>query len=156
MSKDQILKALADAPRSIASELGTTTIVMRELEQAGKVVRVGNRKTNQRGRPPVEWAVAGVELPDVEVAKVEKIVLPDEPDRGWPKPIGRIEARDIQPGDFLNAVGFRQVIKVRATKKRVRLYFRGAMSHDFAPDELVAVKRFDEVQVRDTYEDVAA
>jgi hypothetical protein len=59
MSTDQILKSLAEKPGQIASELGTTTVEMNKLAAAGKVIALGTRSTGKRGRPPVEWAVAG-------------------------------------------------------------------------------------------------
>lgn len=58
MSNDELLTTLANKPRSTAKELGATTADMVRLEQAGRVQRVGTRKTGKRGKPPVEWAVA--------------------------------------------------------------------------------------------------
>lgn len=54
-----ITTALKKQPGATAAELGTTTLVMRDLEKQGKVVAVGTRRTGKRGKPPVEWAVPG-------------------------------------------------------------------------------------------------
>lgn len=62
---DTIIAALTDAPGATAQELGTNVPTMALLEQAGRVIRIGSRSTGKRGRPPVEWAIAGA---DVEIA----------------------------------------------------------------------------------------
>lgn len=54
-----IIKTLKKNPGATAAELGTTTLVMREMEKQGEVVAVGTRRTGKRGKPPVEWAVPG-------------------------------------------------------------------------------------------------
>lgn len=56
---ETILARLAEAPGSTAVELDTTIVNMKALEANGLVVNIGNRATGKRGRPPVEWAVAG-------------------------------------------------------------------------------------------------
>lgn len=62
MDTTTIINFLSENPGSIPSEIGTTPVEMSRLEQAGLVVRVGQRKTGKRGRPPVEWAVTGAEV----------------------------------------------------------------------------------------------
>lgn len=69
-----IIQTLTEKPGSIASELGATTAQMTELERQGKVVRVGKRSTGKRGRPPVEWAVAGTVVPD---AVQDSVMVPE-------------------------------------------------------------------------------
>jgi hypothetical protein len=69
MSNDTItalVNRLRENPRSTAQELGTTTQVMDELAAAGHVTRFGNRVTGKRGRPPVEWVVAGTDVSDTQ------------------------------------------------------------------------------------------
>lgn len=70
MNTTDIINFLKANPGSIASEIGTTNIVMRDLEEQGLVSRLGNRSTGKRGRPPVEW-VAG-ELTDEQKAEQEE------------------------------------------------------------------------------------
>lgn len=62
---DSIITRLVDNPGATAQELGSNVPTMALLEQAGRVVRIGYRSTGKRGRPPVEWAIAGA---DVEIA----------------------------------------------------------------------------------------
>jgi predicted ArsR family transcriptional regulator len=62
MNESAILKALAAKPGSIASELGTTSVEMNKLFKAEKVVKVGQRKTGTKGRPPIEWAITGQDI----------------------------------------------------------------------------------------------
>lgn len=69
MSNDTItalVNQLRENPRSTAQELGTTTQVMDELAASGHVTRFGNRVTGKRGRPPVEWVVAGTDVDDTQ------------------------------------------------------------------------------------------
>lgn len=54
---EKILENLSFLPGAIATEVGATPAQMVALESASKVIRVGERKTGKRGRPPVEWAV---------------------------------------------------------------------------------------------------
>lgn len=70
MDITQITAFLADHPGATAQEIGVTPVEMIRLEEQenSPIVRVGFRKTGKRGRPPVEWAVAGTAV--------------DEPQRG--------------------------------------------------------------------------
>lgn len=88
MNTTDIINFLKANPGSIASEIGTTNVVMRDLEEQGLVSRLGNRSTGKRGRPPVEW-VAG-ELTDEQKAEQEKKAeakeaAPKEPKEKKPK-----------------------------------------------------------------------
>jgi hypothetical protein len=51
-------------PRCTAGEAGTTIPVLNELERKGKIKRAGKRVTGRKGKPPIEWVAA-----DVNVAK---------------------------------------------------------------------------------------
>lgn len=62
MNETSILKALAEKPGAIASELGATSVEMNKLLKEEKVTKVGLRKTGAKGRPPVEWAIAGQDV----------------------------------------------------------------------------------------------
>jgi hypothetical protein len=79
MNTEQIISYLTKNPGAIASEIGTTNAVMKELEDKGQVTRIGNRKTGQRGRPPVEW-VAG----NVTVEVKEKLDERPKPKKATP------------------------------------------------------------------------
>lgn len=59
MSKNEILNFITANPLAIASEIGVTPIVMKALEEEGVVARSGVRSTGKRGRPPVQWVIAG-------------------------------------------------------------------------------------------------
>jgi hypothetical protein len=67
MSNDTItaiVNFIRENPRATAQEAGTTVTVMKALEDMGHVTNAGNRSTGKRGRPPVEWVVAGTEVED--------------------------------------------------------------------------------------------
>jgi hypothetical protein len=61
-----VIDFLAANPGATAQEIGVTPVEMIRLEQEpdSPIVRVGQRKTGKRGRPPVEWALAGSVAPD--------------------------------------------------------------------------------------------
>lgn len=59
MDTSVILEKLGSQPRAIASELDVKASDMVALERQGLVTRVGLRAGAGRGRPPVEWIVAG-------------------------------------------------------------------------------------------------
>lgn len=61
MDITQITTFLAENPGATAQEIGVTPVEMIRIEEQenSPIVRVGLRKTGKRGRPPVEWAVAG-------------------------------------------------------------------------------------------------
>ena len=63
MNNTEIINFLKDNPGSTAQEIGVTPVEMNRLAAKGIVEKVGNRKTGTRGRPPVEWALPGAELP---------------------------------------------------------------------------------------------
>lgn len=110
MTENEILEFLAENPRSIASEIGATSVEMIRLEKKEKVSRVGSRETGNRGRPPVEWAVHGSDLPVVE--KVEG--------GGFPKGMPRLPNIDaIRP--YLSAEHTTQVKFIEDTFRGVRV-----------------------------------
>ena len=55
---------IAANPRSTAKEAGLTNAEANALVGQGKIVAVGNRVTGKRGRPPMEYVVAGAALDD--------------------------------------------------------------------------------------------
>jgi hypothetical protein len=61
MDIEQITTFLAENPGATAQEIGVTPVEMIRIEaqEDSPIVRVGQRKTGKRGRPPVEWALAG-------------------------------------------------------------------------------------------------
>lgn len=79
MNTQEIITYLNANPGSIAAEIGVTNATMKELEDKGQVTRIGNRKTGQRGRPPVEW-VAG----NVTVEVKEKLDERPKPKKATP------------------------------------------------------------------------
>jgi hypothetical protein len=64
MNTDAVLNFFAENPRATAKEAGITTADTNVLVGAGKLVAVGNRVTGKRGRPPMEYVVAGTEVED--------------------------------------------------------------------------------------------
>jgi hypothetical protein len=75
MSNDQIatiIDRLAAAPRSTAQELGTTTTELDKLVARGLIQRFGTRKTGKRGKPPVEYIVAGADVSDTQAEAVDE------------------------------------------------------------------------------------
>lgn len=59
---DTALKFIAENPRATAKEAGITNGEANALVGQGKLVAVGNRVTGQRGRPPMEYVIAGTEV----------------------------------------------------------------------------------------------
>lgn len=57
-SEAQVISKLKRKGGKTASELGTTSLHLRELEADGKVKATGTRPTGKRGRPSIEWTVA--------------------------------------------------------------------------------------------------
>lgn len=70
----KITKALTEKPWQIANELGTTSLEMNRLADEGVVIRGNNRSTGKRGRPPVEWGLPGMVIPDMGTKKIIKTV----------------------------------------------------------------------------------
>lgn len=61
---DTALKFFADNPRATAKEAGLTNAEANALVGQSKLVPVGARVTGKRGRPPMEYVIAGTELSD--------------------------------------------------------------------------------------------
>lgn len=92
MSNDTLtalLNALRDTPRMTANELGDelgrtiTNADMKALLAAGHVVEYGNRVTGKRGRPPIEWVVAGTEVSDTAAEAVDTAKAAVENYNAW-------------------------------------------------------------------------
>lgn len=62
MSADKIIAALTENPRATAQEVGATIADMKVLQGRGLVIEYGKRTTGRRGRPPIEWVVAGTDV----------------------------------------------------------------------------------------------
>jgi hypothetical protein len=56
---DRIIARLTTNPRSTAQECGVTIVKMKALAEQGLIEEFGPRSTGKRGRPPVEWVIAG-------------------------------------------------------------------------------------------------
>lgn len=63
MNTTEIISFLTDNPGATAKEIGVKPVEMTRLFDKGEVTKVGLRKTGGRGRPSVEWAVAGADAP---------------------------------------------------------------------------------------------
>jgi hypothetical protein len=63
MTAAQIVSAaLTEQPGQTAKELGVSNVTMLRLEADGKVVRLADRRTGQRGRPAIVWGLPGQEI----------------------------------------------------------------------------------------------
>lgn len=62
MDTNEITTFLKTNPGATAQEIGVKAVEMQRLAEKGVVVKLGNRKTGTRGRPPVEWALPGQEV----------------------------------------------------------------------------------------------
>lgn len=60
---------IAANPRATAKEAGLTNAEANALVGQGKLVAVGNRVTGKRGRPPMEYIVAGTDLTEDSMAQ---------------------------------------------------------------------------------------
>lgn len=100
MNTQEIITFLNAKPGSIAAEIGVPNATMKELEDKGQVTRIGNRKTGQRGRPPVEW-VAG----NVTVEVQEKLEERPKPKKAAPElpaiPDG-LDAETLRKIDYID------------------------------------------------------
>lgn len=82
MNTTAALKHFEDNPRATAREAGLTNAEANELVGQGRIVAVGNRVTGKRGRPPMEYVVAGAELDHTDDAYVQKQVA-EATERVW-------------------------------------------------------------------------
>lgn len=57
-------------PRATAKEAGLTTAEANALVGQGKLMQAGTRKTGKKGRPPVEYVIAGYDFTDDPQAAV--------------------------------------------------------------------------------------
>lgn len=71
MNTTTALAFIAETPRATAKEAGLTNAEANELVGQGKLVAVGNRVTGKRGRPPMEYVIAGQELDHTDAAYVQ-------------------------------------------------------------------------------------
>lgn len=65
-TRTALLENLAASPRQTAVELGITIADAKLMEADGLIVNFGTRVTGKRGRPPIEWVVAGTEVSDTQ------------------------------------------------------------------------------------------
>jgi hypothetical protein len=72
MNSTAALAHFAENPRATAREAGLTNAEANELVGQGRLIPVGNRVTGMRGRPPMEYVVAGTDVDtDLVQAQVE-------------------------------------------------------------------------------------
>jgi hypothetical protein len=64
MNVIEAVKFFEENPRATAREAGLTTADANFLVGQGKLMQAGARVTGKRGRPPMEYVVAGTELDD--------------------------------------------------------------------------------------------
>jgi hypothetical protein len=64
MNASDTIEFFTANPRATAKEAGITTAEANLLVGQGKLMQAGNRVTGQRGRPPMEYVVAGTVMDD--------------------------------------------------------------------------------------------
>jgi hypothetical protein len=70
-TRTALIDSLTATPRQTAVELGITIAEAKAMEAEGIIVSFGTRVTGKRGRPPIEWVVAGTEVSDTQQEAVE-------------------------------------------------------------------------------------
>lgn len=70
-TRTALIENLTANPRQTAVELGITIADAKVLEADGVITNFGTRVTGKRGRPPIEWVVAGAEVSDTQQEVVQ-------------------------------------------------------------------------------------